>query len=206
MRYKKWAKTTLKKIAILCIDLGLVSLFWAHLVVTVAVAQAQTFHQSRMDSTVEKSNSLKLGNVFVATGNVDKQQASLIFYKVKSPHYKGAITVYVNGMYHTTLASNAFSALCVSPGLVNLMIKPVMVGGHVIDDESRFSVIEIQGGRHHYARVSEAKGVQALQMVSEQVALTELVTAKDQIHTLSRVTPVQVCRSAPAQSVTQSVP
>lgn len=206
MRLQKWAKQTLKKFVISCIDGALISLVWAHSVLMVSTVQAQTFPQSRIDSPLEKSSELKFGRVFVAFGNVDKQQARLIFYKVGASHLNGGITVYFNGSYHTTLASNAFSALCTSPGVVHLAIKPVMVGGQITDDEGSSSAMEIQGGRKHYVRLTADQSIQALERVSEQAALTDLVTATEQIHTLSRVTPVQACHSPPALTEPPSAP
>ncbi|WP_158272890.1 OmpA family protein [Limnohabitans sp. T6-5] len=123
----------------------------------------------------------------------------MIFYRSATSNFKGGATVYFNGMYHATLARNAYTSLCVSPGIGTVGIKAVMVGAPSKTNLDSTSALEMQGGRNQYIRVIEDQNIQVIQPVKEQEALAELTTSRAQIHTLSRVVPVQTCNSTAAQ-------
>lgn len=159
-------------------------------------AHAQNTTPPGLSVGADNTGVFELGDAFVAPGSLDKQQTRLIVYRASTSSFKGSASIYFNGMYHATLARSAFSSLCASPGLVNLGVKPVMVGRQVKDGYDSISALELQGGRNHYVRVVEDRSVKVLQPVSEPEALAELAATREQIHTISRVTPAQVCRSA----------
>ncbi len=171
-----------------------------------SLATAQTAFQSSLSGAGDKAGVFELGDVFVAPGGVDQQQMRLTFYRARTSTFKGSTSIYFNGMYHATLARSAFSSLCASPGLVNLGIKPVKVGDQIKDNFESISELELQGGRNYYMRVVEDRNVKVLQPVSESEALAELAGTREQIHTISRVTPAQVCRSAGAAAPRPSEP
>lgn len=176
------------------------ALLLAQGVFTMPVAHAQTASTPKLTGVNENSGVFELGDAFAPPSAVDKQQTRLIFYRASTSSFKGSASIYFNGMYHTSLARNAFSSLCASPGLANLGVKPVMVGRQVKDNFDSINALDLQGGRNHYVRLVEDRSIKVLQPVSEPEALAELAATREQIHTLSRVTPAQVCRNAGAQT------
>lgn len=177
-----------------------VALLLAHAVLTPAWAQTQTPAPSSVRGSADNTGVFELGEAFVAPGAVDKQQTRLIFYRGNNSSFKGGASIYFNGRYHTTVERNAYSVLCVNPGSVNLGVKPVLVGRKVKDGFDSVSTVELQGGRNLYVRVDEERVIKVLQPVNEAEALAELAGTREQIHTISRVTPGQVCRTAVAET------
>lgn len=166
-----------------------------------AEAQAQNTAATppSLSNTPNSAGLFDLGDAFTPPAKVDKQQTRLILYRASTSLFKGAASVYFNGMYHASLERNAFSTLCASPGVAKLAVKPVTAGRQVKEGFDSISAFELQGGRNQYVRVVEDKNLKVLQPVSEQEALAELGTAREQIHTLSRVTPAQICLNATAE-------
>ncbi len=177
------------------------------------VARAQSvLAASRVSAPDAKPSVFELGNAFEAPGNVDKQKTRLIFYRPSSSSFKGVASVYYNGMYHATLARNTFTILCVSSGIANIGVKPVVLGLPVKAGIDSISSVELQDGKNQYIRVIEDRNIKMFQSVDEPVALAEMATSREQIHTLSRVSPVLICssnadqRAAPSETTTTPQP
>jgi OOP family OmpA-OmpF porin len=177
-------------LGLLLVILGVLTSSWVHAQMPPAPSI------SRADST---SHPFEKGNAFETPGPVDKQKTRLIFYRSGTANFKGGTTVYFNGMYQATLSRNTYTSLCVSPGIGTVGIKAVMVGAPSKTSLDSTSAVEMQGGRNQYIRVIEDQNIQLIQTVTEQEALAELTTSQAQIHTLSRVVPVQMCNSTTAQ-------
>ncbi len=178
---------------LLCIHVALMAP-WSH-------AQSALANNSAADG---KFGGFEVGSVFKPPANVVEQQSRMIFYRPNTSDFKGAATIYFNGMYHATLPRNAFSSLCASPGGVNVGVKSVTAAGQNKASLESISAITLQGGRNQYVRVVEDQGLKVLQLVNEQEALAELVTSREQVHTISRVTPAQDCQTDLAQAAPSS--
>ncbi len=159
---------------------------------------------SSVSTSDARPSVFELGNAFETPGNVNKQKTRLIFYRPSSSSFKGAATVYYNGMYHATLVRNTFTSLCVSTGVANIGLKPVVVGLPAKAGIDSIRPVELQDGKNQYIRVVEDRNVKVFQSVDEPVALAEMATSREQIHTLSRITPVQTCNSNPDQRAAPS--
>lgn len=201
MNNKYLLKTPKKstKFSVLHLALGL--LFVTHGVLMTTWAHAQISPATSISRADGKTHPLELGNAFEKPGPVDKQKTRLIFYRSATSHFKGGSTVYFNGMYHATLSRNAYTSLCVSPGVGTIGIKAVMVGAPSKTSLDSISAVDMQGGHNQYIRVIEDQNIQVIQTVKEQEALAELSTSRAQIHTLSRVVPVHMCNSTADQAV-----
>jgi len=175
------------------IQMALGPMIVIHAVLASSWSYAQTSPAASISPTDSTTNPFELGNAFETPGPVDKQRTRLIFYRSPTSHFKGGATVYFNGMYHATLSRNAYTSLCVSPGIGTVGIKSVMVGTPSKTILDSITALEMQGGHNQYIRVIEASNSQVIQPVEEQEALAELTTSRAQIHTLSRVVPVQKC-------------
>eukprot|EP01030_Chromulinospumella_sphaerica_P005148 gene5148-5034_t len=79
-------------------------------------------------------------------------------------------------MYHATLSRNAYTSLCVSPGVGTIGIKAVMVGAPSKTSLDSNTAVEMQGGYNQYIRVIEDQNIQVIETVKEQEALAELIT------------------------------
>lgn len=169
-------------------------------VITPTWAQAQSTPRSSVTSSAQNAGAFELGEAFVAPGSVAKQQTRLIFYRANTSSFQGGASIYFNDMYHATLERNAYSFLCVNPGAVNLGVKPVKVGSQDKDRYDSISALELQAGGNQYVRVVEDGVIKVLQPVREAEALLEIAGSREQIHTLSRVTPAQVCRHSVAET------
>ncbi|WP_090142916.1 OmpA family protein [Limnohabitans sp. DM1] len=181
--------------ALFCIQVALM-VPWSH-------AQSASSNNTGADG---KFGGFEVGSVFKIPASVVEQQSRMIFYRPNTSDFKGAATIYFNGMYHATLPRNAYTSLCASPGVVNVGVISVMAAGQNNASLESISAIALQGGRNHYLRVVEDQGLKVLQLVSEQEALAELASSREQIHTISRVTPAQACRTALAQAQAQAAP
>lgn len=170
----------------LLLTCGVVMTPWTH---------AQNASEAKASAAETKLNVLELGNVFEVPGQVDPQKTRLIFYRSSASNFKGAATIYFNGMYHASLGHNTYTTLCASPGTANIGVKPVVVGGPIKTSLDSISSVDLQGGRNQYLRVMEDRNIKVFQPVKEQEAIAELATSQEQIHTISRVTPVEVCTS-----------
>ena len=200
MNGKNLLKASKKSTIFSMLHFALGPLFVIHGVLMSSWAHAQLSPETGISRADSKTHPLELGNPFEMPGPVDKQKTRLIFYRSAASNYKGGTTVYFNGMYHATLSRNVYSSLCVSPGIGSIGIKAVMVGAPSKTSLDSTSAVEMQGGRNHYIRVIEDQNIQVIQTVKEQEALAELTTSREQIHTLSRVVPVQMCNSTADQT------
>jgi OOP family OmpA-OmpF porin len=200
MNKKYLLKTPKKSTRFSVLYFALAPLFVIHGVLMVSWAHAQMSPATSISRADSKTHPLELGNPFEMPGPVDKQKTRLIFYRSATSNFKGGSTVYFNGMYHATLSRNAYTSLCVSPGVGTIGIKAVMVGAPSKTSLDSNTAVEMQGGYNQYIRVIEDQNIQVIQTVKEQEALAELTASRAQIHTLSRVVPVQMCNSTADQA------
>jgi len=149
------------------------------------------------------------GQKFAQAGQVVDQQSRMVFYRTRqSSSVPGAASVYVNGAYHASIIPGGYSQLCMPPGSVELGLKSVEVGTNVKDNLDTITVIRNASAQTQFFRVQEAgRGRQVLQPVQAAEALREIDGAREQTHTISRVTGAVECsiNRNPAPAAPQTI-
>ena len=149
------------------------------------------------------------GQKYAQAGQVVDQQSRMVFYRTRqSSSVPGAASVYVNGAYHASIIPGGYSQLCMPPGSVELGLKSVEVGTNVKDNLDTITVIRNASAQTQFFRVQEAgRGRQVLQPVQATEALREIDGAREQTHTISRVTGAVECsiNRNPAPAAPQTI-
>jgi outer membrane protein OmpA-like peptidoglycan-associated protein len=165
-------------------------------------AQSEVANSTSADG---KFGRFEVGSLFKAPANLVGQQSRMIFYRTNTSDFKGAPTINFSGMYHPTLPRNAFSRLCASPWVANVEVKSITAAARNKPSLESVSAMTLKVGSNQYMRVVENQGLKVLQFVVEQEAFAELSKSHEQVHTISRITPAQACRTVLAQ-VTRTSP
>ena len=155
----------------------------------VFVAQAQT-------QTKEPSVLHPLGDTFKVPHLLSKSQSRVVFYRQASDlGDTGVASVYVNGRYHASLQSGAFSEVCVPPKKVNVTAVMERSGGTVPDVMDIENTLLLSPGQDVFVRVGQQpNGRAVLMMVRPEAALPELVKLRAQQHTMTRVADAAPCQ------------
>lgn len=135
-----------------------------------------------------------LGSVWRVPPAIDANQSRILVYRSAANTLAGTTSVFINGQYHTSLVSGGYSALCYSPGKVEIGARQMRVGSQAKDLMDTLSELSLQPGQTHYLKVIEQGGVPLMQPVSASVAHQELGGLRYQLHTVSRVEQAQACR------------
>jgi OOP family OmpA-OmpF porin len=146
---------------------------------------------------------LPLAEHFNLGTGVAAGQSRVIFYRPTHAPTRGAITVLVNAQYHASLVAGGYTYLCLTPGLTELGVRQMDVELRPNKDGiDAISSIDLRSGQTYFMRMDEQQGKRIfLRPVSAEQAMPELAATKLQVHTVSRVTPVQNCRTqGPSQS------
>ena len=135
------------------------------------------------------------GQKFAQAPQVVDSQTRMVFYRTRqSSSVPGAASIYVNGAYHASIIPGGYSQLCLPPGSVELGLKSVEVGTNVKDNLDTITAIRSASAQTQFFRVQEAgRGRQVLQPVQVAEALREIEGAREQTHTISRVTGAVEC-------------
>jgi OOP family OmpA-OmpF porin len=186
MTFKTFASFSARQIRPASLARGLV----ASLVLSLSLgAVAQNYY------TAPGSPINTFGQKYAQAGQVVDQQSRMVFYRTRqSSSVPGAASIYVNGAYHASIIPGGYSELCMPPGSVELGLKSVEVGRAVKDNLDTITVIRNAGAQTQFFRVQEAgRGRQVLQPVQAADALREIDGAREQTHTISRVTGAVEC-------------
>jgi OOP family OmpA-OmpF porin len=135
-------------------------------------------------------------------------QSRVIFYRPQNAPTRGAISVLVNEQYHASLIAGGYSFICLTPGQVELGVRQMDVELRPNKDGlDAISAIDLKSGQTYYMKVDEQQGRRIfLRPVAVSLALQELASTRLQVHTVSRVKPVQECRTVDAPQVTAVTP
>lgn len=137
-----------------------------------------------------------LGKAFTSPYPIGADQSRIMLYRTEPSRLSGATSVFVDGRYHTSLVTGAWSALCYRSGAAELGARQMQVGSRPKDLADSITAVQLQGGQTHYLRVQEEQGRPVLQPVPAAQAHQEMVQFKEQVHTVSRV--AQACREGVA--------
>lgn len=128
-----------------------------------------------------------LGAEFEQLAKVTVKQGRVVLYRA-SGSGAGAASVFINGGYQSSLVHGGYSQICLSPSQVNIGVRLVENGRDVRRDFDSVEQISVPGGKNVYIRVVDRdNGTAGLKVVSEDLALSELKSTRQQIHTVSRV-------------------
>lgn len=139
-----------------------------------------------------------LGDTYAAVTSVVDEQTRIVLYRAPTPDTSGVVSVYLNERYHASLQKEAFSVVCLSGK--NTDVRTRYLPAHNADIRPELDTrlaVAMKGGQSVYLRITEVvNGTSRIDLVAPKVALKDLTDARQQMHTLSRVPGVQVCREA----------
>lgn len=148
-----------------------------------------------------------LGEVFNVPSQVLSSQTRLIFYRPQGPiGMKGVARVYVNGSYHTALMPTSYSVLCLAPGPVKVDVRQIRRHSAANDLNDAQAQIQLEGAKTVYLSIQMPEGARyGLQTIDAAIAVEELKTTREQIHTLTRVADAQECKDPLADAAKPAV-
>lgn len=166
-------------------------------------ASAQDIRTNVRDGFIGRIEALSGGYVDeVARPGVSR----LVFYRPSVDGQDNALSVFVNGMYHTSLIGQGYSDLCLSPRNVSLSARSMRVADGPKDGyESTMNVVVPQDGTQYFRVTHDRNRKPSLERVSATEALVELDRSKRQIHTISRVIDQSDC-TPPREATTIELP
>lgn len=119
-------------------------------------------------------------------------QARIVYYRPASLSGSAPAHIYIDGEFQTALLANGFTDFCVAPGKHSLG-SYVGDAPHYNGKASQPWRDTLQAGKTYYVRANLDNSGRPLVM-SEDVALGEMIGLKKQRHVLSRASAVQACR------------
>ncbi len=142
-----------------------------------------------------------LGQTYTAAKPVAGSLSRLTFYRPANDTGAEAVSVYIDGAYHTSLNKSGYAEACLKPGTTDIGLRRVE-GATDVRNPINVARVTLQNGQQQFLRVSDQPGVQLLpQAISPTQAAGELTQTRQQIHTVSRATSVVPCEDAPAVAV-----
>ena len=144
-----------------------------------------------------------LGENYSTPAQTAQEQSRIIVYSMEDSSLSGATSLFVNGGYHASLISGAYTEFCYVPGTVNFSARQVKVGQSAVNTLDSTAFVDLRGGETHFLRVGEQAGRAELYPVSAVQAQQELTTKRLQIHTISRV--AQRCAAGDETPVSSTV-
>lgn len=164
---------------------------------TTALMNAQAQGQLSIDA---------LGQAYGATKPVAQGVSRLTIYRPANDGGAEAVSIYIDGAYHTSLVKRGYSEVCLKPGTSDIGVRRVEESADV-RNRMNVSRVNLQSTQQQYLRVSDQAGIQPMvQLVSPTQADNELAQTRQQIHTLSRATNVVSCEIAAPVPVTPVAP
>jgi len=150
-----------------------------------------------------------LGDAYAAAKSVAEEQTRLVVYRVPTDAVNpvdtaGVISVYLNDRYHASLQTGAFSEVCL--GSPQAEVRTRFLSKLTADPHPEFDArhkLAMARGQSVFLRVAHTADLKShIELVSAQTAGEDLVHAKQQRHTFSRVPGAQACREAPVTRTT----
>ena len=115
-------------------------------------------------------------------------QARLVVYRAESAsRLPGATSIFVNGMYHTSLIPGGFSQLCMAPGAVQIGTRQTRTGVVERNSLDSLSITEFKTGQTQFLRMEEEGSWAVMKKVTPEEARKDLSVLRNQVHTISRV-------------------
>lgn len=147
---------------------------------------------------------VSLGGPFKPSAGVSSMQSRVVLYRVAQSQLPGATSVFMDGRYHASLEAGSWSELCYKTGPTELGARQMRVGSVPKDLPDTITAISLTPGQTHYLRVQQSSSKPVLQPVATAQALQELVSTREQLHTVSRV--AQACNEVTAAATPAPAP
>jgi OOP family OmpA-OmpF porin len=141
-----------------------------------------------------------------AAQTVSPDRSELVLIRQKT-NEAGAVTVFLGGEYHTSLAPGAYTSICLAAGPVETQINYVRTGA--VDSPVNQSAVLLKPGVTTYANVVDlGRNRFAIREVSSAQARELLTSVDKQPHTISRVSRAIACYdpTVVAKAPTPAVP
>ncbi len=159
-------------------------LFSAFFILSSSLAQAQS------DSTARNVSLQRSVKPYQSQG-VSADRSELVFIRPSGVDV-GAVTVSVDGQYHTSLVSGGYSSLCLRAGSANVQLDYVQTGRN--DVNAGLNTFTLKPGATHYLVIRESGRKQfGITELPAAQAVQLLNTATTMPHTVSRVAAAVVC-------------
>lgn len=143
------------------------------------------------------------GDAYAAAKSVAQEQTRLVVYRAPSDaadpvDAASVISVYLNDRYHASLQKDAFSVVCLDTPQAEVRTRFLSsLTAELRPERDARHTVAMAGGHSIFLRVAHtADHKSRIELVSAQTAGEDLVNARQQKHTLSRVPGVQACREA----------
>lgn len=139
------------------------------------------------------ATAVALGATYAQSGKLSRKVAHIVVYRADKSNSKGVIRLEMNGNYHTSLQTAAYSEICVLPS--SLVVGANTVGVVDTDDEGPQTQLSLTARAQQtvYLRVSDEANKTTITPVADDVAKTELQQVRRQIHAANRVSGVLDC-------------
>lgn len=171
-------------------NVGLALLGFVSLVLT-PLALAQDIRTTTRDGLTASIEALSGPYSVDAIG---PDMAKIVFYRPQTDRQDNAVSLFVNGMYHTSLVGTGFSDLCIAPDEVELSGRLMKVSDGPKDGQEARLKADLNTAGIQYVRVLEQGARPVLQIVPAEVAQQEMQGSKRQVHTISRVIGATNCQ------------
>lgn len=148
-----------------------------------------------------------LGAVFNESERVMKNPVRLVLFRPEASTENSEVSrINVNGAYHTSLMSGAYSVLCLPPGPVALEVRAVKPLQRASEQADMSTQIQLNAGQTVYLSASlQGNNRFSLRPVEALSARESLKTLREQVHALSRVPQARDCNDPDAVLATTPV-
>lgn len=134
-----------------------------------------------------------LGRTYAAPPKTSPKAARVTLYRPVSDARAGVAHLAVNGQYHTSLQSGAYSEMCIQPREFSLAAHMVQADTDDTVTPSSFSFKTI-AAQDFYVRLNvNPNNLTDIALVSDKVAQQELQNTRRQIHVATRVSDLAEC-------------
>lgn len=146
------------------------------------------------------------GDGYVAAHSVSSEQTRIVIYRDSTTQPNGVVSVYINDRYQASLQPNTFTVVCLPAA------KHVLRARNADSDElsptPRLPVVAFAGQSHYVRVVGRGIAEPQLDITTQSQAETNMSTARQQMHTISRVLGAKPCKensSKPGQHVPEVI-
>lgn len=139
-----------------------------------AVAQVVTDRQ-KIQSATETRREL-----------ISPTQARLVIYREQDDGLAGSTSVFINGVYHTTLGKGTFREDCFASGNIEVRLRQTRAGERGQRPLATVTEMPLPAGRSAYLRLRAQGGEPVPESIAEAQAEKELADKAPQQRTLSR--------------------
>lgn len=126
--------------------------------------------------------------------SVAADRSRLVLFRPAGSSVAGAGSVFIEGMYHSSLVAGAYTSTCMRPGNIRLSMRKIEFARGERDGTDLVTTVEMKPGQTTYVLIRDAGNDRMeLQAVQEMEAVRALTGARLQSHSISRVVSASPC-------------